>query len=364
VDHDDMLAADGFRLLPLTEPTPAALAFLLEVSDDPVSRQWSRSLRSIHDEDSARTWISTRRGEEHSREWLIVDGDGAAVGRAGLHRHGDEDNDIEVGYWTLPSARGRGVARAGARAVARFAHESLGAHRVALVHAVANPASCKVALASSFGHEGTMRAVLDHGDGVKWDMHMHARLAADPWEPLPSPLVPAPPVEVAGDGVLLRPWEQDDAAAVLAVGEDPLISQWNPLGFEDLAAVRRWIDHARTWAENCSWAIVDASSGELLGSVSLHHLSAANARAEAGYWVMPAARGRGVAGRGLAAATAYGFGVLQVERVELYHAAGNVGSCRAADKAGFVLEGTTRRSYRYGDGALHDEHLHARVVGA
>ena len=39
----------------------------------------------------------------------------------------------------------------------------------------------------------------------------------------------------------------------------------------------------------------------------------------------------------------------------------NVASARVAEKAGFLLEGRLRRSYRYGDGVKHDELLWARL---
>ncbi len=62
-----------------------------------------------------------------------------------------------------------------------------------------------------------------------------------------------------------------------------------------------------------------------------------------------------VGGRGLAVA----FDELGLHRVYLYHAVENPGSCGVARAAGFVQEGTLRQSYRYADGAYHDEHLHA-----
>jgi RimJ/RimL family protein N-acetyltransferase len=40
----------------------------------------------------------------------------------------------------------------------------------------------------------------------------------------------------------------------------------------------------------------------------------------------------------------------------------NAASCGVARKAGFLLEGTLRESYRYADGRFHDEHLHARLA--
>ena len=48
--------------------------------------------------------------------------------------------------------------------------------------------------------------------------------------------------------------------------------------------------------------------------------------------------------------------------MQLYHAVDNPASCRVAVKAGFVLEGRPRESFRYGDGQLHDEHLHGRLA--
>jgi RimJ/RimL family protein N-acetyltransferase len=40
----------------------------------------------------------------------------------------------------------------------------------------------------------------------------------------------------------------------------------------------------------------DASTGEILGGGTLHHLDAERAIVEIGYWLFPGARGRGVAG--------------------------------------------------------------------
>lgn len=73
-------------------------------------------------------------------------------------------------------------------------------------------------------------------------------------------------------------------------------------------------------------------------------------------------RHRGMASTSLRLATAFAFERLGLHRLELFHAVENVGSCRVATKIGFLLEGTARQSYRYGDGRFHDEHLHARLA--
>jgi RimJ/RimL family protein N-acetyltransferase len=69
-----------------------------------------------------------------------------------------------------------------------------------------------------------------------------------------------------------------------------------------------------------------------------------------------------VASCAVRAAATYGFGQLVLRRLHLFHAVENAASCGVARKAGFLLEGTLRESYRYADGRFHDEHLHARLA--
>ena len=62
------------------------------------------------------------------------------------------------------------------------------------------------------------------------------------------------------------------------------------------------------------------------------------------------------------AATRFAFEALGLNRVELFHAVDNPSSCGVATGAGFALEGVARQAYRYGDGVLHDDHMHARLA--
>jgi RimJ/RimL family protein N-acetyltransferase len=84
-----------------------------------------------------------------------------------------------IGYRTAPWARGRGVATIAVRAVSGWAFGALGIERIELPHAVANPASCRVAEKAGFRLEGTMRAAFRAEDGTRHDEHLHARLAGD-----------------------------------------------------------------------------------------------------------------------------------------------------------------------------------------
>lgn len=360
--HDIVIRADGTRLRPFRVDA-TDLAFLVRIAADNSSRQWSRSLRSVTDAASARAWLDRRLTDGSSREWVVEDeSSGRTLGRVGLHRF-EADAPVEVGYWTLPEARGAGVARRAARAVARHAHEALGEVRVGLVHAVANPASCRAALAASYAYEGTVRRALDHGDGVAWDMHVHGRVASDAWDPI-APAVPAggPPM-LQGDGLALRAWSIGDAAVLRSAADDPLIRQWNPIRVGSDDEVRDFVERMTNGMDSLGWAVVDAATGTVLGYVSLHHIDPPNAAGQIGYWVAPGARGRGVAARALATVAAYGLDQLGLSRIEVFHALANPASCRVASRAGFDLEGVRRLGYRYPDGLLRDEHLHVMIRG-
>jgi GNAT superfamily N-acetyltransferase len=60
-----------------------------------------------------------------------------------------------------------------------------------------------------------------------------------------------------------------------------------------------------------------------------------------GYWTAAEARGRGIASRCVQTATEWLFGgqdIMPADEIELLHTVGNEGSCRVAQKCGYVLE--------------------------
>ena len=162
------------------------------------------------------------------------------------------------------------------------------------------------------------------------------------------------------DELVLRPWRSTDAAGVVEAYRDPAIQRWHVRSMtedEALGWVRSWSER---WAAEtgASWAIVE--NDVLVGRTGFNALDLSAGLGEAAYWVLPAARGRGVAPRTLRAATAWMFAEVGLHRIELLHSAGNEASCRVAHKAGYLLEGTKREHWLFADG-WHDVHLHARV---
>ncbi|MEU2758763.1 GNAT family N-acetyltransferase [Streptomyces sp. NPDC007094] len=175
---------------------------------------------------------------------------------------------------------------------------------------------------------------------------------------------PQPVIPVAGDGLLLRPWERADARAFLSAYEDEGTRRWHTHRPTTVAQVEEWFDgYRQDWEREtgCHWAVA-RDSGEVLGRMALRRVDLADGTANAAYWVLPAARGAGVASRALAAVSAWALDDIGFQRLELDHSTRNDASCRGATRAGFRLEGTKRNAAVHDDGR-HDMHLHARVRG-
>jgi RimJ/RimL family protein N-acetyltransferase len=168
------------------------------------------------------------------------------------------------------------------------------------------------------------------------------------------------PVLTSGD-LVLRPFEPDDAAAVQAAHEDAAVQRWHGERLTDEEAAA----YAQTWAERwrtsarAGWAVTRDEA--VVGRISLVRLDLWQGQAEVTYWVVPAARGAGVAPRAVQAVAqwAYGYGF---HRLELGHSTQNLPSCRVAEKSGFRLEAIRREQGLHADG-WHDMHLHARLAG-
>jgi RimJ/RimL family protein N-acetyltransferase len=168
-------------------------------------------------------------------------------------------------------------------------------------------------------------------------------------------------VTIEAPELVLRAFAATDVPDLLAAFADEEIARWNP-GPAGPAAAAEFVTSRNDWSDgqHASWAVADLSD-RLIGSVSLHKIDHDQRDAELGYWIAPWARRRGNAVRATSLATHFGFTVLGLHRVHLYHAVENPASCAVAAAAGFAHEGTLRQSYRYPDGEYRDEHLHARL---
>ena len=172
------------------------------------------------------------------------------------------------------------------------------------------------------------------------------------------------PVLAASAGLLLRPWEDADAPAFLTAYQDDAIRRWHTRRPSSTAEVREWFDaYRQDWKRERGghWAITRDGT-EVLGRIALRGMDFDDGLAGVAYWVVPAARGTGVATSALQTVTAWAMDEIGFHRLELDHSTRNGASCKVATKSGYVLEGTKRSAAVHDDGR-HDMHLHARIRG-
>ena len=177
---------------------------------------------------------------------------------------------------------------------------------------------------------------------------------------------PSVPVPLAFGSYLLDAATADDVDAVAAAFADPDIALWNPGARRPGSTAREraelWLADRAVWApDHCSWVLRDVDR-RMVGQVSIHSLDEEIGTGEIGYWLTPSGRGRGLGAAAVDTATRWTFDVIGLARIELFHAVENEASCRLATRCGYLLEGTARQSFVYGDGLRHDEHLHARLA--
>ncbi|GAA1745585.1 GNAT family N-acetyltransferase [Luedemannella helvata] len=156
------------------------------------------------------------------------------------------------------------------------------------------------------------------------------------------------PVEIHEAGLLLRPWQADDADAVHRACQDPAIQRWTmvPVPYERHHAVDFTASALDAWATGnlAPLGVFDAATGELLGSAGLVALDEAAGWGEIGYWVAPWARGRGVGTHAARATARWALASLGLRRLVWRAEVGNHYSRLVALRIGVRMEGLQRRA--------------------
>lgn len=147
---------------------------------DPEIRKWAGGSR-VASRDDAVALLGRLTGSEDRASWAVVDpGTDTLLGSVSVHSIDQAQSDAQIGYWTAPAARGRGVAPAAVDAACAWVFGALTVERIELCHAVENAPSGRVAEKAGFSFEGRLRRSFRYGDGVKRDELLWARLSDDP----------------------------------------------------------------------------------------------------------------------------------------------------------------------------------------
>jgi RimJ/RimL family protein N-acetyltransferase len=354
--------------------SPSDVDAVYEECPDPELQHWTGHVPSPYTRADAETFVSgsPAKWAAGTPSFAMVDAsNGTLVGAIGVGRI-SPDGDPEIGYWVAASRRREGLARRGTQLLASWLFEQ-GHVRITWHCRVGNVASRRAAEAAGFVIEGTARqGALYRGE--RDDIWVASLLPADlerareegngPGQP--DNLLtgwPLSPVELRSERLLLRASRESDAEALLAYARDPLAAKWDPEDTPDLESAKALARTRADWSggDVAVWVIADPDDATVFGGVQMSDIRRRSLHAMVGYGLMPDARGQGFAAEALRTVTEWAFSATNLVRLSLLHATENSASCAVATKAGFALEGTTHLSYRYGDGELHDEHLHARL---
>jgi RimJ/RimL family protein N-acetyltransferase len=156
--------------------------------------------------------------------------------------------------------------------------------------------------------------------------------------------------ELSDDLILIRPFRAGDVELIYQAVRESIseISKWMIWCSEDYSrndAFAFFISRDEAWINDLeySFGIFERASDAFLGSVGLNFVVRAYQMANLGYWVKTTETRRGVASRAVRLAACFGFEQLQLQRIEIIAAVGNIPSQRVAEKAGATREGVMRK---------------------
>lgn len=151
------------------------------------------------------------------------------------------------------------------------------------------------------------------------------------------------PTELSTARLQLRWMNEADTEAHYAVFSDPEVTRyWSRGPWTERAQAQESI--AQTLAnyasgEGLRMGIVRRDTGQLIGNATLHHFVDDSRRCEVGYALARAHWGQGYAVEALEALLGYGFGTLDLNRLEADIDPRNAASGRVLEKLGFRREG-------------------------
>jgi RimJ/RimL family protein N-acetyltransferase len=164
--------------------------------------------------------------------------------------------------------------------------------------------------------------------------------------------------------ITLRKPEERDILALFEGVQDPIIPKYTriPANYQMANAeyfVRERSPNAFTMQTEIQ--LVLEYDGKFAGGFSFHTLVLDVAKAEIGYWVTQAVRGKGIATAATKLLTGYGFETIGFHRIEALVVESNKPSLKVLTNAGYLQEGVLRDKSCCGDGTRENMVLFAAL---
>lgn len=148
----------------------------------------------------------------------------------------------------------------------------------------------------------------------------------------------------------LRRVRPSDAGSIFEAVNESIaeLSQWMPWCSSDYS-----LEESKSWCESrddawnkgteYDFVIIDSLNNLPLGVCGLNHINAEERFANLGYWVRTSRTRQGIATAAVPMIAKFGFDNLNLHRMEIVVAVGNLPSKRVAEKAGALREGLLRQ---------------------
>ena len=165
-----------------------------------------------------------------------------------------------------------------------------------------------------------------------------------------SRIIPSPLPQLNTERLILRPMRKSDFADMYDYARREDTSRyvvWTPHPSLDytrnyLAMIERLYRKGQFF----DWAIVERESGRMIGTCGFAKLDLQNRVGEIGYVLNPTRHGRGYATEAVRKVLEYGFGQMELNRVEGRYMVENTPSRRVMERCGLTFEGILRQSLR------------------
>jgi RimJ/RimL family protein N-acetyltransferase len=166
------------------------------------------------------------------------------------------------------------------------------------------------------------------------------------------PALPYPSIPLSDNRIRVRRWQLDDVDCIREAGQDPRILRGTTVPAEySLDEGRAFIERQWGRAEagfGISQAIATADTHQAIGLIIIALRPQANV-AGLGYWIIPSARGRGIAASAVRLVLPWAFAQLHLQRIEAWVETDNPESRSVLRSAGLQHEGTLRSFLRLDD---------------
>lgn len=160
--------------------------------------------------------------------------------------------------------------------------------------------------------------------------------------------------------ISLRPWTLEDIPNLIVLGDNPKIAQYMTDQFPHPYTVEKakaFIGFATSGTPNHILAIDLA--GQAVGGIGIHQQPDIHCKnAELGYWLGEPYWGQGIMTQAIGKMVEYGFANWEVTRIFARPFGTNIGSQKALEKAGFILEGRFEKTL-FKNGVFLDELIYA-----